>query len=139
MLRLSEKISYLKGLSEGMNVAESGPQGKLIVELLDVMSDMANVTGHIKQELDDFKIYVESIDEDLYDLEEDIYGDEDVEFAEMTCRHCGADVYFDADVLDDDESIEVICPNCSGIVYVNDSSLDLQPDLAGTPLESSSM
>lgn len=127
MNRLLEKISYLKGLAEGMNVAEIGPQGRMINEILDVMTDMVNVTSHVKQEFEDFKIYVESIDEDLYDLEEDIYGDEDGEYTQVKCRHCGSEVYFETDLLDDEDRVEIICPNCSEVVCVNDASLDLEP------------
>lgn len=125
--KLSEKISFLQGLGEGMNVMDNGPQGKLIVEMLDVMSDMVDYVDELRSELEDFKIYVESIDNDLLDLEEDMYGEDDDDFIEVTCKSCGEDVYFEASCLDDEDVIEIICPKCNEVVYVNDGSFDFEP------------
>jgi len=124
--KLSEKISFLQGLSEGMNVLDNGPQGKLIIEMLEVMSDMVDYIDELRSEFEDFKIYVETIDNDLLDLEEDMYGEDD-DYVEVTCDNCGEDVYFDAGCLDDDDVIEVICPKCNEVVYVNDGSFDFEP------------
>lgn len=130
MKKLSEKISYLQGLSEGMNVMDSGPQGKLIIEMLDVMSDMVDYMDEMRSEFEDFKIYVETIDNDLLDLEEDMYGEDD-DYIEVTCQSCGEEVYFDAGCLDDEDVIEVICPKCNEVVYVNDGSFDFEPAVIG--------
>ncbi|MGE5543853.1 MAG: CD1247 N-terminal domain-containing protein [Bacillota bacterium] len=127
MKKLSEKISFLQGLSEGMNVMDNEPHGKLIIEMLDVMSDMVDYIDELRSEFEDFKIYVETIDNDLLDLEQDMYGEDDDDFIEVTCDNCGEDVYFDASCLDDDDVIEVICPKCNEVVYVNDGSFDFEP------------
>jgi hypothetical protein len=127
--KLSEKISFLQGLSEGMNVMDNGPQGKLIIEMLDVMSDMVDYMYELRSEFEDFKIYVESIDNDLLDLEEDMYGEDDDDYIEVTCKNCGEDVYFEASCLDDEDVIEVICPKCNEVVYVNDGSFDFEPSV----------
>ena len=127
MKRLSERISFLQGLGEGMNVMDNGPQGKLIVEMLDVMSDMVDYIDELRSEFEDFKIYVETIDNDLLDLEEDIYGADEDDRIEVICDNCGENVYFDAGCLDDDDVIEIICPKCNEVVYVNDGSFDFEP------------
>ncbi|MGI6549299.1 MAG: CD1247 N-terminal domain-containing protein [Syntrophomonadales bacterium] len=129
MKKLSEKISFLQGLSEGMNVLDNGPQGKLIIEMLDVMSDMVDYIDEIRSEFEDFKIYVETIDNDLLDLEEDMYGEDDQDYIEVTCDNCGEDVYFEASCLDDEDVIEVICPKCNEVVYINDGSFDFEPSV----------
>jgi len=125
--KLSEKISFLQGLGEGMNVMDNGPQGKLIVEMLDVMADIVDYIDELRDEFKDFKIYVETIDNDLMDLEEDVYGEDEDDRIEVTCDNCGETVYFDADCLDDDNVIEIICPKCNEVVYVNDGSFDFEP------------
>ncbi len=127
MKKLSEKISFLQGLGEGMNIMDNGPQGKLIVEMLDAMSDIVDYIDQLRSEFEDFKIYVETIDNDLLDLEEDIYGRDEDDQIEITCDNCGEIVYFDADCLDDDDVIEIICPKCNEVVYVNDGSFDFEP------------
>lgn len=127
MKKLSEKISFLQGLGEGMNIMDNGPQGKLIVEMLDAMSDIVDYIDELRNEFEDFKIYVETIDNDLLDLEEDIYGEDEDDQIEITCNNCGEIVYFDAGYLDDDDVIEIICPKCNEVVYVNDGSFDFEP------------
>lgn len=132
MKNLNERISYLQGLGEGMKVLETGPSGKIIVEMLSVISDIVKTMDRFRNDYEDFKIYVESIDEDLLDLEEDIYGDEeededDENYIEVRCDNCGEDVYFESDWLEEDDVIEVVCPKCNEVVYVNDGSFDFDP------------
>ena len=40
-MKLSETAAYLKGLAEGMNIAEATPNDKLITKLLDLVAEMA--------------------------------------------------------------------------------------------------
>ncbi len=132
MRNLSERISYLKGLSEGMNVAELGPQGKIMTGILDVLEGIVDDIDSLRAEMEDFKEYVQSIDDDLNLLEEDVYGDD---YVYMTCKKCGEEVYFDADVLEDDDVIEIVCPECNEVVFVNDGSFDFEPSVMGNELE----
>jgi DNA-directed RNA polymerase subunit RPC12/RpoP len=83
----------------------------------------------MKQELDDIKIYIESIDNDLCDLEDDIYGNEADDYVEVTCSNCGEEVYFESDLLEDDDVIEIVCPKCNEVVYINDGSFDFEPSI----------
>ena len=56
-------------------------------------------------------------DDDFYNEEYD-YDEDDL--VEMTCPNCGEVVLFDKDILDSDEAIEVICPVCDGVVFDNE-------------------
>ncbi|NLU48946.1 MAG: AraC family transcriptional regulator [Syntrophomonadaceae bacterium] len=129
MGNLSEKISYLKGLSEGSGMAETaGPQGKIITGILDALGDMAEGLNVLHSEVEDIKLYVESIDDDLSELEDDVYQDTlDDDYVEITCKNCGEEVYFEPEILDDEDVTEIICPRCNEVVFVNDGSFDLEP------------
>lgn len=129
MKDISEQVSYLQGLAEGLNVVDGSPQGKIINGMLNVLDDMANSISNMERDLEEFKEYVESIDDDLYELEETLVTDEDDDddYIEMECPRCGEQVYFEADVLDDDDVIEVMCPNCNEVVFINDGSFDFEP------------
>lgn len=128
--QLSERISYLKGLSEGLNVAETGPQGKIVNGILDVLFDVVDEISVMRTEFEAIKDYVESMDEDLNHLEEDLYcTDSEDDYVEVTCDNCGEEVYFDADILEDDDVIEVICPKCNEVVFINDGSFDMEPSI----------
>ena len=79
----------------------------------------------LEEEQTDLVEYVESIDEDLADMEDDIYEyeedeDEDDEeeglsFIEMECPNCSDLVEIDEDLLYDDE-VDIVCPNCQAII-----------------------
>jgi len=122
---IAEKVSYLQGLSEGLNISEGSPQGKIISGILSVLEELSDTVINLQCEMDEFREYVESIDDDLFDLEESIYDDEDL--IEVECQNCGEELVFDSDIMDDDDVIEVICPNCNEVVYVNDGSFDYEP------------
>jgi len=122
MQRLPERISYLQGLGQGMNIQESGPQGRMIEEMLAVMADMAGAIGRLEEDMEEIRDYVESLDDGLCQLEDDIYGDEEeeTEYIELRCQNCGEDVFFESDLLDDDDVIEIVCPRCHEVVFVSD-------------------
>ncbi|MFO7311737.1 MAG: AraC family transcriptional regulator, partial [Bacillota bacterium] len=83
--------------------------------------------------------YLEAIDADLGELEEEIYGhdhdhdddddeddddeddDEETNFVEMECPKCKETVYFEEDFLYDDD-VEVACPECGATIYKTGSS-----------------
>ena len=122
MSKLTDKISYLQGLAEGMKLNTEKDSNRLILEILDVLGDVGDAFEALAESHGELSEYVESIDEDLADLEADLYDDEDEELAEdededfegglieYECPHCGTVVQIDADDVDFDE--ESLCPEC---------------------------
>jgi len=109
-LNLKEKVSYLIGLAEGLDLDES-KEAKLLTNIIEVLEDFAEEI----QELSDFygalEEYLEAVDMDLEELEIDYYGleeDED-EFYEYQCPECEEIIYLDESLMDED----VFCPNCN--------------------------
>ena len=46
MYDLNEKVSYLRGLAEGLGLDENTNEGKLFTHIIDILDDMANaITG----------------------------------------------------------------------------------------------
>ena len=120
MKGLKERVAYLEGLAEGMDLGKS-KEGKLISEFLGVLEDMVDYIDAVAESQEDLESYVESMDSDLSDLEDDFYGEEEDEddFVEVTCPNCGEEVCFDSDILYDEDLIEVTCPACGAVVFVN--------------------
>ena len=77
MVNLKERVAYLQGLTQGLNINSLSAEGKLLVNIIDVLDAMAEELNNIQMEQEDLKSYVESLDEDLTDLEEEVYGDDD--------------------------------------------------------------
>lgn len=134
MKDIPERVSYLQGLSEGLNISEGSPQGKIIAGMLGVLQELAEEVLSMKCDMEAFKEYVENIDDDLFNLEErvmnsqedDSYYDEDDDVIEVKCANCGEELYFEADLLEDEDVIEIICPECNEVVFINDGSFDFE-------------
>lgn len=74
---LGQKVSYLKGLAEGLGIDESSKEGKLLLHIVDTLEDFADALAETIENQVDLEEYVNFIDEDLADLEEDIYGEDE--------------------------------------------------------------
>ena len=137
MSDLKAKIAYLQGLAEGLDLDKGTKEGKIISAIIDVLAEMSIAVDEMAQYQEELEKYIEAVDEDLGDLEDEVYGyeegccchdhDEDNEddeeegsFVEIECPKCHDIVRFEASILADDDVIEVTCPNCDEVVYVND-------------------
>ena len=117
---ISEKIAYLKGLMEGMNVDTESNEGKLFAAVVDVLDEIALEVEDLTDEVMELGDGLDVISDDLSDVEDIVYDewdddddddeeDEEEECYATTCPECEEEVYFDETVLEDGE---VVCPNC---------------------------
>lgn len=74
---LFEKIAYIKGLAEGLDIKDDTKEGKLFMALIDIIEEMAESMEEIVEEQDDVNEYLDLLDEDLSVIEEEIFGDLD--------------------------------------------------------------
>lgn len=130
MQDIQQKVAYLQGLTDGMELDQS-KEGKIIREMLNVLEQMADYIGYLNEQIEDMDDYMESIDSDLTDVEDEVFGVEEDEYDEeddgmvdVVCPNCHEEVCFDASILYDDDLIEVTCPNCDAVVFVNDGNLE---------------
>lgn len=123
MRDISERVSYLQGLSEGLNITEGSPQGKIISGILNVLNEIADEITGIQKNFEEMRDYIESVDDDLLDLEENVLDDN---YMEVECRNCGEQLYIESDIMDDEDVIEVTCPRCNEVISINDGSFDHQ-------------
>jgi len=125
---LQQQVAYLQGLAKGIEIDKS-KEGKLIAEILDLLEDMTEQMAIMIDEQTDLEDYLESIDNDLSDLEDDFYEENDEcccdeddsdDYVDVECPNCHEEVCFDSAILYDDDMIEVTCPNCGAVVFCND-------------------
>ena len=120
-MEISEKVAYLKGLAEGLNLDTESKEGKLIAAIIDVLDDMAEKFADVEDELCDVEDGLDAVSDDLSDVEETLYfaldddedededeDDEDYDGYETECPVCGKTVYF----TDEDDPEDVVCPSC---------------------------
>ena len=122
MSRLTDRISFLQGLAEGMKLNPDKDSHRLILGILEVLGEVGESFEALAESHGELSDYVESIDEDLADLEADLYDDENEDVAkketddefegmiEYECPHCGATVEIDPDEVDFDE--DALCSQC---------------------------
>lgn len=141
MDNIKQKVSYLKGLMEGMEIKGDSKDGKIFGAILDILDEMADEMEELHEAQEELEEYLDNMDEDLSELEEDFYDeaecyghhhddddeedefDPDEDYVEVVCPDCGDTVCFEADILDDEDLIEVTCPNCDAVVFINDEDL----------------
>jgi predicted RNA-binding Zn-ribbon protein involved in translation (DUF1610 family) len=135
MGELKAKVAYLQGLSAGLDFDKDSKEGKLLKGIIDVLDEFAETVGTLEQGQEQLEDYIESVDEDLYSLEDEYYQDCGCndDYLEVDCPKCGETVCFDSDILEDEDIVEVTCPNCDEVVFVNDDSYkqqDNQPQMS---------
>ncbi len=128
---ITEKVAYLKGLAEGMNLDSKSKEGKLLLAVIDVLDDMALEILDMQELQMDLEAGLDAVSEDLEDLEDALYEDEDEDDYDdeeeeddcyaTTCPSCEEEIYFDESVLEDGE---VICHNCGEKLEFDFSELE---------------
>ena len=108
-MTVAEKVSYIKGLAEGLGVDDSTKEGKVLAAIVDVLDDIALTLGDIDEELNDVADVMTDMEESVDCLEDVVYGDEEDDYDDCDCDEC-----CDEDDYDDD-MYEVTCPNCGNM------------------------
>jgi len=130
MSKLTDRISWLKGLAEGMKLTPDTDSNRLLLEMLEVLGEVGDNMEALAEAHGELSDYVDSIDEDLADLEADLYDEEDDEYPDdeeedddedgediglngallYECPHCHETVELDPEEMDQEE--EHLCPAC---------------------------
>ena len=137
-MKLTEKIAYMKGLLDGMELDGSTKEGKAILQMAEVMEEMGVYIDDLQSQVDELTELCDLLDKDLGEVETDLYcDDDDIEF--------GADDDEDDDFAlgevlpadyddfsyddDDDEDFDEVqyvvnCPSCGETVNLSERQLE---------------
>lgn len=112
-----EKVAYLKGLADGLSLSDTTAEGKVLLNVVDILQDMAMSITDLEDAVEELGETVDAIDEDLEDVEDIVYEEDD------------EDEYYDDDddydeFDDEDEALyEVVCPTCGDTICLDESML----------------
>ncbi len=127
-MKLTEKMSYLQGLIEGLSIDESSKEGKALLQMADVMNEMVMYVEDLQSQVDELTELCDILDEDLGMVEEDLY---DFDECDCDCDCCDDDCDCDCcddedefDFDDDDELYEVTCPSCGDTILLDEGMID---------------
>ncbi len=123
-MTISEKVAYLKGLAEGLNLdTEKSKEGKLISVMIGILEELAMSVEDLEENALNLGEEIDVLSDDLADVEEVVFDEEDEDsededddlhgydddWFEVECPTCGADIVVDEEALADGE---VECPGC---------------------------
>ncbi|MDR1773298.1 MAG: zinc ribbon domain-containing protein [Clostridioides sp.] len=145
---LIEKVSYLKGMSEGLNIRSNSSEGMVLDKIIEILKDMADHISELECDKHYYDLYNEAVDKDLDDIEESIEElDDQVAYIidkidelsdgvlypvkKYCCDDCYDEDDFDEDEYDEGDEddfdelgfIEMECPNCGSLVEIDEDLL----------------
>ena len=115
---LKERVAYLKGLADGMQINDASNEGKLLKAIIDVLDDVALAVDDMEEVQEELSEQVDNIDEDLADIEKVVFDDyeddeddeeDDEEPGEFECPHCGETIFIDVASINGNS---IVCPHC---------------------------
>ena len=128
----AEKLSYLKGVVDGMNLSEATNEGKLFLGIIDVLSALSSEKDQLESRVDKLGEYIDELDRSLSELCDTVYEENDPENDEEEedrDRDVNGSVLPDDDEFDDSEDgvsyYSTICPYCKSYVTLTG---DLLPE-----------
>ena len=102
-MTISEKVAYLKGLAEGLNLdTEKSKEGKLISVMIGILEEVGMSIEDLEDTAAALGEEIDAISDDLSDVEQ---------------------VVFDEDEEDDGDCFEVECPSCEEPLLIDDEAL----------------
>ena len=118
-MEITEKVAYLKGLAEGMELDTGKKEGKLLAAIIDVLEDISLELTDMQDAQEELADGLDAVSDDLEDVESLLYDDDEDDEDEdeddgedcyaTTCPTCEETIYFDDSIL---EGGEILCPNC---------------------------
>ena len=107
----TESLGYLKGLLDGMDLDESKKETKIYRAMIGVLENLAEDVNDLTDGVEMMADQLDAVDEDLGDVEEYLYGDEDDDDCDCGC--CDDDE-------DECQEFEIECPACHETFVVDE-------------------
>ena len=131
-MTISEKVAYLKGLAEGLNLdTEKSKEGKLISVMIGILEEVGLSIEDLEENALALGEEIDVLSDDLADVESVVFDEDendeedyDDDWFEVECPTCGETLVVDDKALADGE---VECPEC-GSRYALDLSDDDEED-----------
>ena len=120
-MNMTEKVAYIRGLAEGLELDESKKEVKVLNAMLELLDDMAATVSELEEGYQDMADQLDEVDADLGDLEEEYYGG-GCDCGDDDCEECGCGCEDDDDEEDfmDDVYYDVTCPICQETICLSE-------------------
>lgn len=122
-METSEKIGYLKGLMDGLELDESKKETKIFRAIIDVLDNMNMDFDDMFEAVELVGEQIDEVNEAVMDLEDIVYDDDcdcdccdcddEMEEFEVNCPTCGAEITIDEETIMEGK---FECPNCGEVL-----------------------
>lgn len=121
-MKLSEQMSYLRGLVDGLDIDMTTKEGKVLGQVLEVLQATVLYVDDLQDQVDELTELCEDLDADLGDVEEFLLDeDEELDFDDEDDYDDDED---DCDFDEEEDLYETVCPTCENTIVLADSILD---------------
>ena len=108
-MTISEKVAYLKGLAEGLNLdTEKSKEGKLISVMIGILEEIGLSIEDLEENALALGEEIDVLSDDLADVESVVFDEDEDEDDEDF----------------DDDWFEVECPTCEETLVIDDEALE---------------
>ena len=108
-MTISEKVAYLKGLAEGLNLdTEKSKEGKLISVMIGILEEIGLSLEDLEENALALGEEIDVLSDDLADVESVVFDEDEDEDDEDF----------------DDDWFEVECPTCEETLVIDDEALE---------------
>ena len=107
-MKLSEKMSYLKGLAAGLRIDITTNEGRILSEMMEVLETAVMYIDDLQNQVDELTELCEDLDSDLGDVDEFLLDEDDEDY----------------DFDEEEDLYETVCPTCENTIVLADSILD---------------
>ena len=85
-MKLTEKMAYLQGLIEGLDIDTSTKEGKVLMQMSELMKEVVVYVDDLQSQVDELTELCDNLDEDLGDLEREVYNiDDELPAVDVCC------------------------------------------------------
>lgn len=120
-MKLTEKMSYLKGFIDALDIQKDTKEWKVIEQMTSVMDEMVVYIEDLQNQVDELSELCENLDEDLGEVEQELFSTDGLDDDDL-------DDYDDDDLNegfeDDNQLYETTCPTCGRTIILDESMLE---------------
>lgn len=120
-MKLTEKMSYLKGFIDALDIQKDTKEWKVIEQMTSVMDEMVVYIEDLQNQVDELSELCENLDEDLGEVEQELFSTDGLDDDDLDDYD---DDDFNEGFEDDNQLYETTCPTCGRTIILDESMLE---------------